>query len=68
MLHDFSHLIPRQWYYRNYTILTVATGGGGQTGLDILGFSNISVNKDRYFAQVFVGWLFIGSRLHAYNR
>jgi hypothetical protein len=38
----------------------LATGGGGQTGLDILSFSNISGGKDRYFAQVFVGWLFLG--------
>jgi len=40
--------------------LIVATGGGGQTGLDILSFANIGPNKNRYFAQVFVGWLFIG--------
>src|SRR5277367_1342403 len=51
---------------RQCVILTIATGGGGQTGLDILSFSNISAaNKNRYYAQVFVGWLFLGnSKLH----
>ncbi len=36
-----------------------ATGGGGQTQLDILSFSNISNNgKNRYYAHVFTGWVF----------
>jgi calcium permeable stress-gated cation channel len=39
--------------------LTIATGGGGQTGLDILSFSNIAGNKNRYFAHVFIGWIYI---------
>jgi calcium permeable stress-gated cation channel len=39
----------------------VATGGGGQNGLDILGFSNIANPKSRYYAPVFVGWLFLGT-------
>ena len=47
------------------TFLTIATGGGGQTGLDIISFSNIVGNKDRYFAHVFVGWFFIGLHLTA---
>jgi len=41
------------------TPLTIATGGGGQTGLDILSFSNIADNN-RYYAHVFVGWLYLG--------
>jgi hypothetical protein len=36
-----------------------ATGGGGQTGLDLLSFSNIKPGA-RYFAQVFVAWAFLG--------
>jgi hypothetical protein len=28
--------------------------------LDILSFSNIAGNKNRYFAHVFIGWIFIG--------
>lgn len=36
-----------------------ATGGGGQSQLDLLSFSNISSNnKNRYYAHVFVGWIF----------
>ena len=41
--------------------LIVATGGGGQNGLDILGFSNIANPKARYYAPLFVGWLFLGT-------
>src|SRR6202035_1562003 len=37
----------------------IATGGGGQTGLDVISFSNIAGNKNRYFAHVFIGWIFI---------
>ncbi|CAK3869412.1 related to DUF221 domain [Lecanosticta acicola] len=36
-----------------------ATGNGGQAGLDILSFSNINPGP-RYYAQVFVAWLFLG--------
>jgi calcium permeable stress-gated cation channel len=36
-----------------------ATGHGGQQQLNILSFSNI-VNKNRYYAHVFVSWIFIG--------
>ncbi|ODV90862.1 hypothetical protein CANCADRAFT_112342 [Tortispora caseinolytica NRRL Y-17796] len=36
-----------------------ATGGAGQKGLDILSFSNISEpNRSRYYAHVFLGWIF----------
>lgn len=45
-------------------ILTVATGGAGQSGLDILSFSNISpANKNRYYAHALLGWLFLGTAL-----
>jgi calcium permeable stress-gated cation channel len=50
-------MVPHSKIRKN---LIVATGGGGQTGLDILSFANIGPDKNRYFAQVFVGWLFIG--------
>ncbi|OQU94446.1 hypothetical protein CLAIMM_00801 [Cladophialophora immunda] len=36
-----------------------ATGGGGQTQLNVLSFSNI-VDKNRYLAHTFVAWVFIG--------
>jgi len=36
-----------------------ATGGGGQTGFDVLSLSNIGKSeKNRYYAQVFIGWIF----------
>ncbi|EHK96748.1 hypothetical protein M7I_7552 [Glarea lozoyensis 74030] len=36
-----------------------ATGGGGQTQLDLLSFSNINdQQKNRYYAHVFCGWIF----------
>lgn len=36
-----------------------ATGGGGQKELDIISFSNISsTGKNRYYAHVFIGWIF----------
>jgi len=36
-----------------------ATGGGGQEQFDLLSFSNISDSqKNRYYAHVFVGWIF----------
>ncbi|KAK5118880.1 hypothetical protein LTR62_000090 [Meristemomyces frigidus] len=34
-----------------------ATGGGGQSGLDILSFSNVS-NHNRYYAHCLIGWVF----------
>lgn len=39
-----------------------ATGGGGQTQLDILSYANINqaTQNDRYYAHVFVGWLYFG--------
>ncbi|KIX08416.1 uncharacterized protein Z518_03072 [Rhinocladiella mackenziei CBS 650.93] len=36
-----------------------ATGGGGQEQLNILSFANIQ-DKNRYFAHVFIAWIFIG--------
>lgn len=36
-----------------------ATGGGGQTQLNLLSFSNV-LDKNRYYAHVFVAWIFIG--------
>lgn len=36
-----------------------ATGGGGQVQLDILSFSNVE-DKNRYFAHVFIAWIFVG--------
>jgi len=35
-----------------------ATGGGGQSGLDILTFSNVTPGP-RYYAQTFVAWAFL---------
>jgi hypothetical protein len=42
-------------------MLIVATGGGGQTGLDLLSFSNVLTPKARYFAPVFISWIMIGN-------
>ncbi|KAK9366497.1 hypothetical protein V1509DRAFT_629647 [Lipomyces kononenkoae] len=36
-----------------------ATGGGGQTGLDLLSFANIA-NQKRYYAAVFLCWIYFG--------
>ncbi|KAK9462509.1 uncharacterized protein V1516DRAFT_633522 [Lipomyces oligophaga] len=36
-----------------------ATGGAGNTGLDILSFSNIE-NQKRYYAHVFLMWIYFG--------
>jgi signal recognition particle receptor subunit alpha len=36
-----------------------ATGGGGQSGLDILSFSNVD-NPARYFAHALIAWVFFG--------
>ncbi|KAI4192973.1 MAG: hypothetical protein LQ346_004051 [Caloplaca aetnensis] len=35
------------------------TGGGGQKELDMLSFSNV-VDKNRYYAHVFLAWIFFG--------
>ncbi|KAF3005196.1 hypothetical protein E8E13_010771 [Curvularia kusanoi] len=38
-----------------------ATGGGGESGLNILSFSNISgANPPRYFAHALIAWVFFG--------
>lgn len=38
-----------------------ATGGGGQSGLDILSFSNIgAAGKNRLYAHTFIAWIFLG--------
>lgn len=60
LLPNLANSVPRQRYPRRLICLIVATGGGGQTGLDILGFSNIATPKARYFAPLFVGWAFLG--------
>lgn len=36
-----------------------ATGGGGQSELDILSFSNVA-NPNRYYAHALVAWIFLG--------
>jgi hypothetical protein len=36
-----------------------ATGGGGESGLDILSFSNVN-SPNRYFAHAFMAWVFFG--------
>ncbi|KAJ4384798.1 hypothetical protein N0V86_000401 [Didymella sp. IMI 355093] len=36
-----------------------ATGGGGESGLNILSFSNVS-NQARYFAHAVIAWIFFG--------
>lgn len=43
------------------------TGGGGQSGLDILSFSNVQ-KPDRYFVHTFVAWLFLGMKMHECHR
>jgi hypothetical protein len=43
-----------------FSNLIVATGGGGQTGLDVISFTNVAGNKARYYGPVFIGWIFIG--------
>ena len=37
-----------------------ATGGGGQNGLDILSFSNVS-DANRYYAHAIMAWVFLGA-------
>ncbi|KAF2087054.1 DUF221-domain-containing protein [Saccharata proteae CBS 121410] len=36
-----------------------ATGGGGQSGFDVLSFSNVN-SPNRYYAHVFVAWIYLG--------
>lgn len=36
-----------------------ATGGGGESQLDVLSFSNVADAK-RYYAHTFVAWAFLG--------
>ncbi|KAH8911362.1 DUF221-domain-containing protein [Coniochaeta sp. PMI_546] len=47
-----------------------ATGGGGQAQLDILAYSNIDqqTQKSRYYAHVFVGWLYFGFLMYLIMR
>ncbi len=44
-----------------------ATGGAGESGFDLLSFSNIK-NHNRYYAHVFVGWVFYGCCLFLFYR
>lgn len=44
-----------------------ATGGGGQSGFDLLTFSNVK-NTDRYYAHAFLGWIFFGFILFSIYR
>ena len=37
-----------------------ATGGGGQKQLNLLTFGNV-VDKNRYYAHVFIAWIFFGT-------
>ena len=37
-----------------------ATGGGGQTQLNIISFSNIMNSNNRYYAHAFVAWIYFG--------
>ncbi|KAK4962623.1 phosphate metabolism protein 7 [Elasticomyces elasticus] len=44
-----------------------ATGGGGETGLDILSFSNVS-NPVRYYAHCIMAWIFLGFVMFVISR
>ncbi|KAL9137406.1 MAG: hypothetical protein Q9175_001391 [Cornicularia normoerica] len=35
-----------------------ATGGGGQKQLDMISFSNVTNNKNRFYAHTFIAWIF----------
>ena len=35
-----------------------ATGGGGQQQLNIISFSNVTNNKNRFYAHTFIAWIF----------
>ena len=37
-----------------------ATGDGDQEQLDLLSFSNIGKDRNRYYPHVFIGWIFFG--------
>ncbi|KZF23298.1 DUF221-domain-containing protein [Xylona heveae TC161] len=45
-----------------------ATGGGGQEQLNILSFSNIIGDKNRYLAHTFIAWIFFGFVLFMVTR
>ncbi|KAL2176782.1 uncharacterized protein P884DRAFT_300207 [Thermothelomyces heterothallicus CBS 202.75] len=47
-----------------------ATGGGGQKQLDILSYANVDRNSrsNRYYAHVFVGWLYFGFIMYMITR
>lgn len=36
-----------------------ATGGGGQKQLDLISFSNVTNNKNRFYAHTFIAWIFL---------
>jgi len=44
-----------------------ATGGGGQSQLDILSFSNVA-NKNRYYAHVFIAWIYLSFVMYMITR
>ncbi|TKA83076.1 hypothetical protein B0A55_00936 [Friedmanniomyces simplex] len=44
-----------------------ATGGGGQSGLDILSFANVQ-NSTRYYAHCLVAWVFLGFVMFVISR
>ncbi|KAL3420550.1 DUF221 domain-containing protein [Phlyctema vagabunda] len=44
-----------------------ATGGAGQTQLDLLSFSNVA-NKKRYYAHTFVAWVFLSFVMYIITR
>lgn len=44
-----------------------ATGGGGESGLDILSFSNVA-NPTRYFAHALMAWVFFGMVMFVVGR
>ncbi|CAG8981929.1 hypothetical protein HYALB_00013820 [Hymenoscyphus albidus] len=46
-----------------------ATGGGGQTQFDAISFSNINeAGKNRYYAHVFLGWIFFSFVMYVVTR
>ncbi|KAK0843200.1 phosphate metabolism protein 7 [Friedmanniomyces endolithicus] len=44
-----------------------ATGGGGQSGLDIISFSNVE-NPIRYYAHALIAWIFLGFVMFVISR
>ncbi|KAI9683059.1 MAG: hypothetical protein M1822_006254 [Bathelium mastoideum] len=45
-----------------------ATGGGGETQLDVISFSNVQNNKFRYFAHAGCAWIFYGFVIYMITR